>query len=205
MAPLLLVAIAAAVAMLVEAERSGRHRALWKILASTSTAALPFVLGLVDSYGWLIAAGLIMSALGDVALLGASSSSFLLGLSAFVSAHLTYTVAFASTGPRMLPLLGAGLVLAVIGVVVGRWLLPRVADDLRRPVLLYMAVITFMLAAAVAASAVTGDWRIGVGAGLFYASDLAVARNRFIAPRWVDKAWGLPAYYAGQVVLAFTV
>jgi hypothetical protein len=44
-----------------------------------------------------------------------------------------------------------------------------------------------------------------LGAGLFYVSDLAVARDRFIAPGFANAAWGLPLYYGGQLVLALTL
>ena len=44
-----------------------------------------------------------------------------------------------------------------------------------------------------------------VGAIVFAASDVAVARDRFVARSFVNRAWGLPAYYAAQLVLAWSV
>jgi uncharacterized membrane protein YhhN len=41
------------------------------------------------------------------------------------------------------------------------------------------------------------------GAVLFFVSDVAVARDRFVEPSWKNRAWGLPAYYAGQLLLAW--
>ena len=41
-----------------------------------------------------------------------------------------------------------------------------------------------------------------VGAVMFYGSDLAVARDRFVAPGFSNRAWGLPLYYAAQLVIA---
>jgi uncharacterized membrane protein YhhN len=47
--------------------------------------------------------------------------------------------------------------------------------------------------------------KLAVGAALFFASDLAVARNRFVAKAFVNRAWGLPAYYAGQLLIAWSI
>jgi hypothetical protein len=44
-----------------------------------------------------------------------------------------------------------------------------------------------------------------VGALLFFVSDLAVARDRFVSPGFANAAWGLPLYYAATLVLAATV
>ena len=46
---------------------------------------------------------------------------------------------------------------------------------------------------------------MAVGAAAFALSDLSVAYGRFIRPRWTAKAWGLPLYYAAQLVLAGSV
>lgn len=45
---------------------------------------------------------------------------------------------------------------------------------------------------------------IPIGAVLFYASDIAVARNQFVAPGVVNRMWGLPLYYLAHVLLAST-
>jgi hypothetical protein len=37
---------------------------------------------------------------------------------------------------------------------------------------------------------------------MFYASDLAVARDRFVARVFLNRAWGLPLYFGGQLVIA---
>ena len=46
---------------------------------------------------------------------------------------------------------------------------------------------------------------IPLGAVAFFLSDLAVARDRFVAKGWVNRVWGLPLYYFGQVLLATSV
>jgi hypothetical protein len=43
-----------------------------------------------------------------------------------------------------------------------------------------------------------------VGALTFTASDVLVARNRFMRREFVNRAVGLPLYYGGQLLLAAT-
>jgi hypothetical protein len=40
---------------------------------------------------------------------------------------------------------------------------------------------------------------------MFFVSDLAVARERFIEHTFLNKTWGLPLYYGGQLLLATSV
>jgi len=70
------------------------------------------------------------------------------------------------------------------------------------PVRAYIAVISAMLICATGTASASGDPRPLIGALLFYASDLAVARERFVRTSFANGAWGLPLYYAGQLVLA---
>ena len=44
-----------------------------------------------------------------------------------------------------------------------------------------------------------------VAALFFYVSDLSVAINRFVSPRFIHRLWGLPAYYIAQLMFAFLV
>jgi uncharacterized membrane protein YhhN len=78
------------------------------------------------------------------------------------------------------------------------------------PVLLYIVVIIVMLSEAWSVfidSGLTMSGRIMVvgGALLFYISDLFVARDRFIKKEFFNRFIGLPLYYAGQFILAFSV
>lgn len=54
-------------------------------------------------------------------------------------------------------------------------------------------------------SGTTCGLRAAVGAALFAASDIFVARDRFAAPGWRNRAAGLPLYYGAQLVLAGTL
>ena len=69
------------------------------------------------------------------------------------------------------------------------------------------AVLCALLAAA-AVGALAGALRqvfLAAGAVLCYLADLAGARDRLVAGRFGSRAWGLPAYYVGQFLLALTV
>ncbi|MCP4006145.1 MAG: lysoplasmalogenase, partial [bacterium] len=57
----------------------------------------------------------------------------------------------------------------------------------------------------VGAVANVGRPMILLGALMFYVSDLAVARDRFVATGFDNRIWGLPLYYCGQLVLASTI
>ncbi len=51
----------------------------------------------------------------------------------------------------------------------------------------------------------TGRNMILLGAISFYLSDLFVARDRFLKDAFVNRLVGLPLYYLGQFLLAFSV
>lgn len=195
---------AAAVLWLLVAERSGSStRFVAKPLASAGFVAVALASGAADTpFGrWMLVA-LVLSALGDVFLLGQSEGSFLAGLGSFLAAHLAFAGAFAVRG-----LAAAGLVsvvgFALIATAVLAWLRPHVSVRMRGPVAAYVVAISIMGTLAVATAIESWEWRIVIGAGLFIVSDLAVARNTFVAPGFVNRLWGLPLYYAGQLVLAW--
>jgi len=58
---------------------------------------------------------------------------------------------------------------------------------------------------AVGASFAVASPGMAAGAVLFAVSDLAVARERFVRAAFTNQLWGLPLYYAAQVVIASTV
>jgi len=77
---------------------------------------------------------------------------------------------------------------------------------MRVPVFTYVAVISVMVWGAAAAVLAGGAARpLLIGALLFYFSDLAVARDRFVQKAFINRALGLPAYYLGQLLLAASV
>lgn len=189
----------------------GEHRGLplrfvAKPIASAGFVGLALTLGATTStYGRWILVGLLFGFIGDVALMGTIRSWFLAGLTAFLIGHLMYVFAFLGAGVSVGPLLaGAGAAVAA-AVLVLRWLRPHLAPEMTLPVFAYVAIISSMMAAALGATAAGNTPLILIGATAFYLSDLAVARNRFVAPGPGNRFWGLPLYYLGQLLLAWSV
>jgi uncharacterized membrane protein YhhN len=198
--------MAAAVVSLLRAIRVG-DRTLEIISKSTASAAF-VMLGLArwspgDAVGaWLIA-GLVLCAAGDLCLL--SDRSFDLGLISFLLGHLAYVAGFHAA----LPIADWPLVilapLALAGGGALAWLWPHLGRR-RIPVVAYIIAITAMVWGGIAVAwAGALPWTAAAGAILFYLSDLAVARHRFVHPSFVNRALGLPAYYVGQLLLALTI
>lgn len=200
--------IAVAVAALVWAEfrRSQPVRALAKLAASSAFVAIAWLLGAAESrHGrWLLAA-FLLSWVGDALLLSTRSRVFLGGLAAFLAAHLAFAVAFLGLPLDLSALVGAIAVMGVSGVLLMRWLWPHLKAFYRVAVAAYVAALVVMVASAIAATGAGGDWRYAVGALAFAVSDVAVARNRFVAPGPMNKAWGLPLYYAAQLAFALSL
>jgi uncharacterized membrane protein YhhN len=78
------------------------------------------------------------------------------------------------------------------------------------PVLLYILVITVMASGAwtvfwKSSFPISGRTLILVGSFCFYFSDLFVARNKFIKEEYRNRLLGLPLYYTGQFMLAFSM
>ena len=144
--------------------------------------------------------------LGDVLLIPRSRpAAFLAGLASFLVGHVAYAIAFAVRGldPR-----AAGFALLAVlpaSTFALREILPHVPLRMRRPVLAYLVVISGMLVCAAGTVGHAGRPAIALGAVAFYLSDLAVARERFVAKSFTNKLWGLPLYFGAQLLLASTV
>ncbi len=191
---------------LLMSERRGWRRGVWlsKPLASAGFIAAAGVVGALDSvYGRWILVALTLSWLGDVLLLSRGSGrSFVAGLISFGLAHLAFASAFLL---REVDLRwGAGAAVAVGGAawVVLRGLRPQLPGAMRPAVYAYVFVISTMLVCAAATRADPHGGTILSGAAMFWLSDLAVARERFVASTFWNRAWGLPLYYGAQLVLA---
>lgn len=186
----------------VRARRLRVMEAFFKACASLTFLVVASQSGLAESpHGRALFVGLGAAAVGDVLLVWGSRPSFLAGLVAFLLAHVAYGVAFALRGLDPLTSIGAALVLVTIAVVAGRWLLPH-TGPLREPVLAYIIVISVMMTLAAGSATKTGLPWVALGAGLFYVSDLFVARERFVRPSFANRLIGLPIYYLGQLTLA---
>jgi uncharacterized membrane protein YhhN len=137
--------------------------------------------------GRLTAAGLVLSAVGDVVL---EAGFFLPGLLAFLSAHVAYVAAFLTAERR--PALGRAVPFLAWGVLAFGFLRPGLGTMVL-PIAVYIAVICTMMwrAAARVGSPSTPPLAalLGLGGAMaFAASDTLIAFNRFAAPipgaRW---------------------
>lgn len=199
--------LAACAALLLSEYRGWKAgKVLLKIAASTAFLALALQLDATASpYGQWILLGLALSWVGDFLLLSRKSRIFLFGLASFLLAHVAYAMAFASK-PIAGTALFAGLaVMSCLGVAVMAWLWSHLKAFYRGAVGAYVTAIVAMCALAIAASAASGMWLPAVAAVMFAISDVAVARNRFVAPGAFNRLWGLPLYYLAQIVFALSV
>ncbi len=203
---ILLTAVALAVLLLGEYRGSLPIKATSKPLASAGFIGLAVAAGGTGSYyGRAVLAALVLSWIGDVCLLSHKPRPFLLGLAAFLLAHIAYAVAFVIYSQEPAWSLAALAVLTGRGVVVLRGLGRHVPAAMRLPVKAYVAVITVMVALAAGTFPAGGHPSVPIGAVAFYLSDLAVARDRFVAPGLVNRAVGLPLYYFAQLCLAWSI
>lgn len=188
--------------LLAEQRKWLQLKVVSKLLASTGFVWVAWSAGARDTpHGLIMLAGLVLGWIGDAFLLSKRSLWFLSGLVAFLLGHLAYVVAFVVRGWSPPIALGALLILLIPAALVARWLGPKLGR-MKAPVWAYIAVISAMLATAVATWSAVGSAGLLVGAVLFYISDLCVARERFVESGFVNKLVGLPTYYGGQLLLA---
>lgn len=161
------------------------------------------------TYKVLVLSGLVLSLIGDVCLIFPSRKMFLSGLVAFLFGHVLYTVAFFHQAVFGI-WTGAGLlVVTVTGLAILSWLRPFLGSMLG-PVTAYIVAISFMASGAVSVLGdsllqSTGRWLVFSGAISFYLSDICVARQQFVKDAYLNRAVGLPLYYLGQFLLAFSI
>ena len=178
-----------------------------KLLAASSYIGAALALGALDSgYGRVLLLAMAFCWAGDLLLVSRNSRSlFLAGLVSFLLGHLAYIGAFAVRGISVPALVAATVLMALFGWRVLRWLNPSLDSRMRRPVWLYVAAICAMMAMAVATFWARGGVVVLLGGILFVASDLSVARNRFVGPGFVNRAWGLPLYFTAQLLFAASI
>jgi uncharacterized membrane protein YhhN len=143
--------------------------------------------------------------LGDACLLSKRDSIFKVGILAFLLGHVGFCIAFVLLGIDPSWLGGGALAVATVALAVDRWLYPQVDADFRAPVRAYIVVIALMVSLAIGAFGAGATWLIPVGAIAFFVSDITVALDRFVKPRFVNRLVGLPLYYAAQVLLALSI
>ena len=210
---ILVTAAVTLLAALLLADRRGR-RGL--ILGFKTTLSCLFVLTVVlqpqplPGYFLWVLVGLVLGLTGDVCLALRGDTAFRAGLLVFLLGHVAYLVAFALIVRRPEDW-STSLHLLIVAAGTGAlyWLWPRLGS-MRGPVIAYVVVISAMVAAAITAASNpllpgVGRWTLLLGAICFYFSDLCVARNRFVENQFVNRLIGLPLYYGGQFLIAFSV
>ncbi|KAL6780160.1 hypothetical protein ACKKBF_B14220 [Auxenochlorella protothecoides x Auxenochlorella symbiontica] len=207
----LLTTLACTALVVCEAHPRRRGVALAKTLSSTGFL-------LVSLAGWAGARGAqrlryarcvlaaqCLSWLGDALLITGAPGPFLAGLVAFLLGHACYALAFLAQGSHLPSAAAVGV--PVAAAVAGAWayLAPHLPPDMVLPVAAYLAVISGMvISAGAAVHASSRPHPLLLGATLFFVSDLAVARERFVSRAFLNQAIGLPMYYTAQLLLAWT-
>ena len=163
----------------------------------------------VPSYfAWLLP-GLICCLGGDILLALPQKKMFFVGLLSFLTGHVFYIVCFFhQVHPTLWILLGT-LPISIFSLWIFFRLKPHLGD-MTVPVLAYIVVITIMVSGAFSlllesGLAFTGRILAFCGAVCFFISDLFVARDRFINKAAVNRILGLPLYFGGQFLLAFSI
>lgn len=170
-----------------------------KALTAVLLAAAALTHPIARERRWLVGA-LVFSAAGDFLLaIPWWEPSFVLGLAAFLVAHLCFLTALLPLVNPSLPRLAAAAVTVVACVALLVWFWPTlIADGMAVPVTLYIAVLGAMVCAALLARLPT-PWT-ALGAVCFAGSDAMIGIGRFVlrsealaVPIW----WG----YATSLVL----
>jgi len=208
----LIIAASSLLAGLLVFEKNGNQRG--KLPTKTVLSGLFILTALLQphpfpEYVYIILIGLIFCLGGDVFLALPQERMFLFGLVSFLLGHVCYVVGFFYAADLNPWTWGGSAIGLVVSGRVFFWLRPHLGSMLV-PVIAYIIVITAM---AIGALTVFGDTRLHstgrflviFGAVSFYISDLFVARERFLKTEFTNRLLGLPLYYAGQFLLAFSV
>jgi len=170
-------------------------------------------------FSWLgdVALMFVPGAPGDLAVMGLPKNPnfFLVGLAAFLIAHMLYAIAFGNVSNRMTPAIlrrkfwVAAPLLIYMGTLL-YYLVPSInGNELTRPflgpVVIYSAAIATMVAFALNRYARVNDKSFALvfgGALLFMFSDSIIAVNKFIYPFASSGIFIMILYLAGQYFIA---
>ena len=147
----------------------------------------------------------MFSLIGDVFLMIPDERWFVVGLGAFLVAHIAYVIGLWIAGVSLVAFAAGLVIVAFAMVMLGQRIIRAVRDgdepELALPVGMYIAVISLMVASAIG----TRNLMAIAGASLFYASDALIAWNRFIH----EYPWGRLAimitYHLGQIGLVLSL
>lgn len=185
---------------------SAERRYVWLHVLSKplATALLLAIVGRPETrLAWWVDAGIALSIVGDVALLGSGTGAFLVGLGAFLLAHVAYVVAFTSVAVWSLHVAPVAVATVAVTALMLRAIWGGTAG-LRVPTVAYGVVISAMVisAAATIGGPLAAAPLAAGGALLFYASDASLALNRFRRPIPHAAFLTLGLYWLGQIGIA---
>lgn len=166
-----------------------------------------------DRFTLLIQVGLFFSLIGDIALMFQHLDEFffLIGLGAFLIAHMCYCIAFihniTEVGEAEGWILSAciTIVIALFAVLFSWELVDKLDEGLTVPVIAYVVVIACMAILAAFRWMRTfprSFWLVMIGALFFMASDSLLAVNRFIKPFDWSPAVIIITYAIAQFLIA---
>jgi uncharacterized membrane protein YhhN len=185
------------------------------LLITKSTLSLLFVMTAllqphsVPAYYHYLLVGLIFCLIGDVCLALPQKKAFMGGLVVFLVGHVLYIFSFSSLIPIFYWFSPGLFIIVGTSALIFFWLRPHLKSMLI-PVLIYILAITLMASGAWAvfwksSFQISGRALILAGSLFFYLSDLFVARHKFIKEEYRNRLFGLPLYYTGQFMLAFSI
>ncbi|MGD8604982.1 MAG: lysoplasmalogenase [Anaerolineales bacterium] len=157
---------------------------------------------------------LALSLCGDIFLMW-PTDEFIKGLASFLLAQISYIVAFNYFGVVVTPVtIGFALLVAVAAYLVLRRILAALRASgksaLVIPIIAYAAVLSGMLWSAMS-NMVRPGWTFtyglisAVGAGLFFASDISIAWNRFVGPTRGGRLFEMVAYHLAQFLMSLAL
>ena len=155
--------------------------------------------------------GVLFSLIGDIVLLRSSERMFMLGLGAFLLTHIFYLIGLRD---QLFNVTTWSVILFIVIYLNATRLLRQMVNTIRAkrlnalvfPVTVYGLVISLMLYAAMStlfdpAWSSSAALLLGVGALLFYGSDLILAWMKFVNPIHNGPVYGIIMYYLGQIGL----
>ncbi len=184
---------------------SKRRRLEWGAKPATMAALVAVAAIAGDAPGdvrtWLVI-GALFGLIGDVALLPAGETSFMVGLGAFAVGHLAYVVAALSVGfDAVWAVPGAVFVAGLLGFRFLTRIVPGARQHggpiLAGAVMFYAIVISAMVVTAWSSAA----WLAAVGAMLFAVSDWVLGHQRFVGPLPGRRLSVIVPYHVGQALL----
>ncbi|MCP4677195.1 MAG: lysoplasmalogenase [Deltaproteobacteria bacterium] len=148
--------------------------------------------------GYLLLAGLLLSAAGDVILDLDRVRFFVGGLGAFLVAHCLFTASFFQHFRFSRARLPFALIVVVYSLAMGS-LLQDIPVDKYLPVMIYIAAISIMVVASIFVTPFS-PWLV-LGTVLFLMSDTIIAINKFIHPIPYSTIYNIGMYFLALFVI----